>query len=343
MIFISVWNNSTMKRFLAMILIITIIVPGMIFSHAISPMAAEGSHIIHVYYGDEGEIVYDLAGCEELEEEFADIMYKVLDDAWVRYLKDPAQFFRVLVPEGTYYIKKDSKSIRFGCNVTVEMNGATIISEEDDVIFQTKTRPNTKKDGLIVPDGVGGYDDYQNIRIIGGTIDVNNNQRVPLRFAHVTGLVLENVTIKNCCATHMLEIAACKDVYVIGCTFMDSWQNDGSEIMPLEAFQIDAANKETMAYSKDPVYDDYPCENVEVAYCTFKNLYRGFGSHTVISDVYQNKIRVHNCTFEDIENAAIMCTMWKDSEIYDNEFINVGKETDDTAYEWYTHQPSYLQ
>lgn len=330
-----------MKRLLAIILVISFIIPGMLYGCVLQAKAEDVG--ILAYYNDAGEIVYDLTGFEGLERDFAMTLYLVLDDAWVRYLEDSSQFFRVIVPPGTYYVKPETKSIRLGSNVTLEMNGATIICEENDVIFQTKTRPSTKRDGISVPDGVGGYEDYQNIKIIGGTIDFNGNTTVPVRFAHVCGITLENLTIKNCAASHMVEIAACKDVYATGCTFMDSIYNEDSGIMPLEAFQIDAANRETMSYSKDPVYDDCPCDNVEVAYCTFQNLYRGFGSHTVIQDVYQNNIRVHNCSFIDIQNAAIMCTMWKDSSIYDNEFVNVGKETDDTAYEWYTHQPSYLQ
>jgi hypothetical protein len=95
-----------------------------------------------------------------------------------------------------------------------------------------------------------------------------------------------------------------------------------------------------MSYSKDPVYDDYPCDDVEVSFCTFLNLYRGFGSHTVIPGVYQNNIRVHHCRFENIRNAAIMCSMWKNSNIYDNEYVNVVKTVDDTAYDWYYHEPS---
>lgn len=329
-----------MKRFIVVLLIISYIVQGMLSDYALKAKA-EGSGIL-AYYNDAGEIVYDLSACEGLEKDFALTLYLVLDDAWVRYLENPSQYFRVIVPEGTYYVREGTKSIRLGSNVTLEMNGATIICEEDDVIFQTKKRPSNK-DGVYVPDGVGGYDDYQNIKIIGGTIDFNNNLKVPVRFAHVSGLTLENLTIKNCAASHMVEIAACRDVYVTGCTFMDCYHDNAYEDLPLEAFQIDAANEETMPYTKDPVYDDCPCDNVEVAYCTFKNLYRGFGSHTVIPDVYQNNIRVHDCTFIDIENVAIMCTMWTNSSIYNNEFINVARETDDTAYEWYTHEPSYMQ
>jgi hypothetical protein len=331
-----------MKRLLSALLIMILIIPGTISDYPLKAKAEAGSSGILAYYNDAGEIVYDLNGLEGLDKDFAMTLYLVLDDAWVRYLEDPSQYFRVIVPPGTYFINPDTKSIRLGSNVTLELNRVNIICDEDDVIIQTKTRPSNKRDGIYAEEGVGGYDDYQNIKIVGGTIDLNSNSRVPIRFAHVTGLTLENLTVKNSAATHMVEIAACRDVYVTGCTFMDSIKED-PENMPLEAFQIDAANRETMSYSKDPVYDDCPCDNVEVAYCTFKNLYRGFGSHTVIPDVYQSNIRVHDCSFIDIENAAIMCTMWKDSNIYDNEYINVGKETDDTEYEWYTHDPSYMQ
>lgn len=292
-----------------------------------------------------GEYVYNLSGRPELNTDFVGIVNEALTDAWKKYNQNPSNNFRVIVPGGTYYIKKDSSSIRLGSNITLEMRGATLVSQENDTLIQSKKRPKDDLGGITVPAGTGKYNDYQNVKIVGGTLDVNYNYRVPVRFSHINGLTFDGFTVQNSSASHMVEIGACRNVVASNCSFRNTKDLgitvDGKRIIPLEALQIDVANEEAMVYNVDPVYDDYPCKDVEIKGCTFSNVYRGFGSHTVITGkVYQSNIKVHDCVFENISNAAVMCSMWKDSSIYNNVFTNIGKGIDTTSYPWYTHETS---
>ena len=288
-----------------------------------------------------GEHVYNLSGRAELKSDFRGLVNGALRDAWDNYEEDSSYKSRVIIPEGTYVL---SDVLRIGSNTTLEMNGVTIKNGYGRMLTTTLKGKNKR--------GAGGYADYQNITLIGGCWDAEGYEKVPVRFAHMTGLTIKNVTFEDSAATHTLEIGACKDVEVSGCVF----QNTRHSSAELEAFQIDVLHEYgggsddddensddtgyTMKYHPDQVYDDTCCENVRVTGCTFRNLKRGFGSHgALVGKYYYQNIYVSNCTFDNITNTAIMCTMWKDSAITGNTFTNVGRGVDTTTYSWYTHYP----
>ncbi len=184
---------------------------------------------------------------------------------------------------------------------------------------------------------LGKYDDYSNIVISGGTWDGEGTTNSIIKIGHMTGLTIQNVTFEDTSSPHMVEIAACKDVDVTGCTFQDSRHPDTE----LEAFQIDTFHEGKFTYSRDPVYDDYCCEDVAISGCAFRNLYRGFGSHGAVAGAYYyNNISVDSCVFEDIKNTAIMCTMWMNSSITNNTITNVGRGIDTSTYYWYLDYPT---
>ena len=273
--------------------------------------------------------VYDLSGMKaELDSDFGNVVLGATTKAWEVTKVDKTKYFKVIVPPGTYY-KRSTKALRMGNNTTLVLDGVTIINTDDRFIITTQE----------VKNGEGRFDDYQNIVVSGGVFDaagINPTHSI-IKLAHMTGLTIENATFINSASPHMLEIAACKNVKVKGCTFRDPVHNEGE----LEAFQIDVQKEGAMHYTMDPVDDDYPCVNVEVSGCTFKNLKRGFGSHgAVTGDFYYKKINVHDCVFDDIQNAAIMCTMWKDSSIKNNTMTNVGRGIDTTTYSWYVSEPT---
>ncbi|WP_044913038.1 Ig-like domain-containing protein [Butyrivibrio sp. WCE2006] len=278
------------------------------------------------------ETVYTLNDTEMLNSQFTQYVNGAFKKAWDGYREDKSKHYKVVLPTGTYYKNNDISdvSMRIGSNTTFDMNGSTIVSLDGRLMLTTR-----KIKSGDYPVGEGKYDDYENIKIQNGCFSCNSSETVPVRFAHLTGLTIDNVTIEDSAASHMLEIAACKNVSVTNCIFQNSKK---VSVEPLEAFQIDAANEDAMKYDQDNAYDDYCCENVDVSGCIFRNVYRGFGSHTAIQGkFYQTNVKVHDCTFENISNTAIMCTMWKDSSIYNNVFTNVGRGIDTTSYSWYTH------
>ncbi len=286
-----------------------------------------------------GETVYNLSRAE-LSGDFRGCVNCALSDAWDKYKADNSRFFRVVLAPGTYTLS--GGVLRIGSNTTLDMSGVTIKNNNGRML--TTSLMDGKK-------GVGGYADYKNITLSGGCWDAEGTTKVPIRFAHMTGLTMKNVTFEDTAATHTVEIGACKDVQITGCTFQNTRHPSGE----LEALQIDVMHEYsyssddsedsddtgyTMKYYPDQVYDDTCCENVTVTGCTFRNLKRGFGSHgALVGKYYYNNITVKNCVFDNIENTAIMCTMWKDSVISGNTFTNVGRGVDTTTYPWYTHYP----
>ncbi|WP_408072087.1 Ig-like domain-containing protein [Butyrivibrio sp. JL13D10] len=281
------------------------------------------------------ETVIDLSNMrDDLVADFYGVVQGALGKAWGKTKTDLSKYYRIIIPAGTYYLKRnevdDPSPLKVGNNTTIQMDGVTIINQQDDLMLTTRKPEGTRK---------GKFDDYHNIVISGGCWDANgfSTTHSMIKLAHMTGLELRNVTITGGASPHMLEIAACKDVKVTGCTFKDT-RHGGNE---LEAFQIDVQQEGMMTYVQDPANDDYPCKNVEVSNCTFSNLYRGFGSHGAIAGpFYYSNINVQNCRFDNIINTAIMCTMWKNSQISGNVLTNVGRGIDTTTYPWYTRYPT---
>ncbi|MBE5859925.1 MAG: hypothetical protein E7301_07350 [Butyrivibrio sp.] len=263
----------------------------------------------------------------ELNSDFRATVQGALDEAWGVTENDTSKYYKIIIPAGTYY-KGGNKALRIGSNTTLQMDGVTVINNTNHIMLTTEAI-----------DGEGGFSDYQNIVLSGGCWDANgySSEHSMVKLAHMTGLTIQNVTFEDSSSPHMLEIAACKNVNVSGCVFQNA-RHSSSE---LEAFQIDVQKDGFMTYTVDPADDDYPCVNVEVSGCTFTDLERGFGSHgAIVGDFYYKNINVHDCTFNDIKNTAIMCTMWKDSSISNNIITNVGRGIDTSTYYWYTSYPT---
>lgn len=183
-----------------------------------------------------------------------------------------------------------------------------------------------------------GYSGAKNITINGGTWDAlvpysqagTSNWRIQhstMRFAHC-----KNVTIKNCNFVgnyncHDIEFGAVKDSKIYKCSFsntknVNNFKNDGGR----EAIQFDVATYEAMP--EFVYYDKTPTKNITVSYCSFKNKYRGIGSHHAVPGKLFSNISVHDNTFNNIGGIAIYGVYWTDSKIYSNTMTNVGLGVD---------------
>lgn len=279
------------------------------------------------------ETTIDLTSMKaDLDADFRNVLQGAFDVAWAVTKTDPSKFYKIIVPAGTYYKSPSDDELLIGSNTTLMMDGVTIKKLGSGGSYVTIT---TQRLG---DTGKGGYDDYANIAIIGGCFDgiESTSGGTYVKLAHITGLTIKNVSFINTYAAHMMSMGACKNVKVEGCLFEGGRRN----VNTLEAFQLDVANEDYQEYSSDEVYDNFACENVEVTGCTFRNLRRGFGSHAaIVGAFYQKNVYVHDCVFDDVSNAAIMATMWKDSVISGNIMTNVGRGVDTTIYTSYTRYP----
>jgi parallel beta-helix repeat protein len=244
----------------------------------------------------------------------------------------------IRVPAGNYTL---SNTVVLYSNVTVSMNAKTVI---------TMTGPTGKNmfylgSGSVTYQGqenynhseaCAGYGGFENVTIKGGTL-VGNSESTSLliRMAHATNLTFDSVTFSGGSGKHQVEVAAINGFTVKNCVFKDFHGTSGNSRLTCEALQIDIPTSETNypgAYQ-----DGTPMKNVEITGCTFKNLAKGIGAHTVLVGAYHTNIKINNNTFTNITYGAIVCLNYYKCEIKDNVIKNCGAGIDFAYY-----IPSYL-
>ncbi|MCH5298670.1 MAG: right-handed parallel beta-helix repeat-containing protein [Ruminococcus sp.] len=183
-----------------------------------------------------------------------------------------------------------------------------------------------------------GYKGAKNITIYGGSWDAmvpysqagTSNSRImhsTMRFGHCKNIVIKNCTFVNNYNCHDIELGGVDTAKITKCTFsnpqsVNTFPNDGGR----EAIQIDSCTYEAMPEFVS--YDYTRSKNITVSYSTFKNKFRGVGSHhAVIGKTYDN-INIHHNTFTNIGGIAIYAVYWTNSKIYNNTMTDVGLGVD---------------
>ena len=183
-----------------------------------------------------------------------------------------------------------------------------------------------------------GYKGAKNITIIGGSWDAavpysqagTSNTRIQhstMRFAHCKNLLIKNCTFKNNYNCHDIELGGVDTAKITKCNFYNDkgvnvFKNDGGR----ESVQLDVCTSGAMPEFKN--YDYTSCKNITVSYSTFKNKFRGVGSHhAVLGNTFDN-INVHHNTFQNIGGIAVYGVYWTNSKIYNNTMKSVGLGVD---------------
>ncbi|WP_026498841.1 right-handed parallel beta-helix repeat-containing protein [Butyrivibrio sp. WCD2001] len=195
-------------------------------------------------------------------------------------------------------------------NLTIDLNGGTIQKDSGTILMTQGPAP------------AGKYDGYKNITIKNGTIKRSGSAKDGLVIiGHATNVTFEKVTFSDANDAHMLEIGACKDVKVTGCTFKDGHYSSNEDKGEYEAFSMDISNSANFPVGPS---DNYACENVTVTDCIFSNVRRAFGGHRVVSGHLFDNIIVKNCQFNNISGTALEAVGFKNSVIEGNKFNQVG-------------------
>lgn len=207
----------------------------------------------------------------------------------------------VKVPAGSY---KLSGSVRLKSNVKLELTGATIkYTASGSYLFFT-TGVN------------GGYTDFQNITIKGGTLQGSaSSVNTMVHIAHATNVTLDGVTFTDCAACHELEVAGIKNLTVQNCKFRNltavKSPNGGGEAIQMDIL----VNDDVFA---DKVYDGTPMQNVTIYNCTFENTPRGIGCHNQLLGSYHKTLNISECTFSNLGDAAMFLVGFRDCDIRAN-------------------------
>ncbi len=183
-----------------------------------------------------------------------------------------------------------------------------------------------------------GYSGAKNITIIGGSWDAavpysqagTSNWRIQhstMRFAHCKNLKIENCTFKNNYNCHDIELGGVDTAKINKCNFYNDkgvniFKNDGGR----ESIQLDVCTSEAMPEFKN--FDYTTCKNITLCNSSFKNKFRGIGSHhAVLGNTFDN-IKVYNNTFQNIGGIAVYGVYWTNSKIYGNTMKSVGLGVD---------------
>lgn len=229
----------------------------------------------------------------------------------LEFTKDNASIGNLL----TIHINKGS----FNVSQTLHLTSYTTIDLGDSrLINANKGRGNIFKSPEDKP-----YPKFSSLTecvIKNGTLDgnFNRNKSCILRLCHSENVVIDNVHFRNNYYSHHAELAGCRRVSFIDCSF--SGQISDLNISSSEAIQIDIL---------DPVhfygftsYDNTMNTDITVKGCTFRNVYRGVGTHNYFKNLYQENIEISECRFESVKDSAISSVNYKNVTFKNNIFKN---------------------
>lgn len=169
-----------------------------------------------------------------------------------------------------------------------------------------------------------GYNGLKNITIKGGVWNsTSDNTATIIRIAHATNVTLDGVTVSGGGCAHQIEVAAINGFYVKGCTFKDYGSAASADTSDKqEALQLDMPCATDVF--KEIYEDGTVMKNVEVTGCTFSNVPRGVGTHTMLNGAYHENIKINNNTFKNVAEEAIVGLNYYNCEIKGNTIDNCG-------------------
>ncbi len=214
----------------------------------------------------------------------------------------------VKISRGNYNVKNTIFLTSF---TTIDLNGALI------------KNANFNRGNIFKSPEDKAYPKYSSLSqciIKNGTLDgnFNRNKSCILRLCHAKNIKIQNVTFLNNYYSHHAELAACKNVTFLNCTFNGQYSN--LNVNSSEAIQIDILDK--VHFFGFTSYDNTMNDGITVENCVFKNVYRGVGTHNYFKNLYQTNIKITGCTFENITDCAISAVNYKNIEFSDNKFLN---------------------
>ena len=172
----------------------------------------------------------------------------------------------IVIPSGTTL--QVSSPIRLGNNTKLDATGATIVATTDGK-------------GIIshYVDGIN-YSALTNVIITGGTwkgvLNADVNAATIMRFAHASNVTIKDASIICNVESHAIELIACADCTVSGCTINGTYGSATHADSNEEAIQIDIATPATAPGVLKETGNAYmvagqTCKNITVTGCTINS------------------------------------------------------------------------
>ena len=222
--------------------------------------------------------------------------------------------YTVRLKKGTYTVPK---TIHLYSGVTLDATGSVLkdISSYGNMLMSGDVKRNTsKKTGA-------GYKAFHDIGIVGGTWKASvKNEATIMRLGHGKKLSVKNVTLDGGGGIHQLETASINGLTVDGCTFKNLKYRSGENKQ--EALQLDVSCNTSVF--PDYVMDAAVTKNVTVKGCTFINVPRGVGTHTLLLGHYFENITITGNTFKNVREEAIIALGYHNFTIEKNKIRDCG-------------------
>lgn len=259
-----------------------------------------------ITYKDISILADELAGTAD---ENVKTIQKALDEA--RNNATDEKRYRIYLPKG-----------RFNLNSTLNIFSNTeLYLDNETTLIQTAPKGQN-----IIKSGDFGqkhilYNGFRNIKIDGGTWNMNFNGSCAMRFGHCTNLSINNVKINSVKDAHHIEVAGADTVSITNSLFTAS-SRTSERSGSCEAIQLDILH-DSAHFVGFEEFDDTPNKNITISGCTFENLYSGIGTRSGVVSKYFDNVVIENNIFKNITEKAISCFNYKNSKIINNTFSDV--------------------
>lgn len=225
----------------------------------------------------------------------------------------PEKIYTVKVPAGSYII---SDTLHIYSNTTLDLSGVTLVGSGGNFnMLVTGARAYNKSQAC------AGYEGYENISLEGGMwISGKNNEKTQIHLFHANNVVVRNLTISGGKSNHQLEVAGIDGLRVENCTFQN--MSKSSKATKREALQLDLLCNSSIFPEVN--LDGTMMKNVCIKGCTFKNVSRGIGTHSMLRGAYMENIEITGNKFQNVEQEAITALNYYKANIVNNQIVNCG-------------------
>lgn len=222
----------------------------------------------------------------------------------------------------TYYVKVEGgiyeidTAIRIYSNTTLDVTGVELVKSNKTNILRVGAYNLYSDDN-----GYMGYY-YKNVAIIGGIFNGNYYSGTIIKVGHCKNFSMKKCILQNDYNGHEMEVAGVDGFYIDNCVFKDQIIDKSSSAVCFEAIQLDVLySKHINGFRSQAL----PCKNIKIENTVFDNVPRGIGSHTAIHNAPVDGIEISNCSFSNLNSAAIQGQGWVNCTISNNTIRNASR------------------